>query len=57
VDEGDSDAGGDYGTPMRDDYAIVKVKAVAEMPELKRGGLFDEAGSYPGRRAGSVYLN
>lgn len=33
---------GDYGTPMWGDYAIVKVKPGAPMPELITGGLFDE---------------
>ncbi len=38
------DAGynGDYGTPLWGDYAVVKVKAGAEFPELQMGGLFDE---------------
>jgi pimeloyl-ACP methyl ester carboxylesterase len=33
---------GDYGTPMWGDYAVVKVKANADMPDLQIGGLFDE---------------
>ncbi|HEX4795789.1 MAG TPA: hypothetical protein VH370_18515 [Humisphaera sp.] len=33
---------GDYGTPLWGDYAIVKVRPGAAMPELVTGGLFDE---------------
>ena len=33
---------GDYGTPLWGDYAIVKVKAGAEVPEMVTAGLFDE---------------
>ncbi len=33
---------GDYGTPEWGDYAIVKVKPDAAVPELVTGGLFDE---------------
>ena len=33
---------GDYGTPMWGDYAIVKVNAGAEVPDLVTAGLFDE---------------
>jgi pimeloyl-ACP methyl ester carboxylesterase len=33
---------GDYGTPMWGDYAIVKVKAGADVPEMLTAGLFDE---------------
>jgi hypothetical protein len=33
---------GDYGTPLWGDYAIVKVKAGAEVPDLVTAGLFDE---------------
>lgn len=33
---------GDYGTPEWGDYAIVKVKADAALPDLVTGGLFDE---------------
>jgi len=33
---------GDYGSPMWGDYAVVKVKAGADMPDLQIGGLFDE---------------
>jgi hypothetical protein len=33
---------GDYGTPLWGDYAIVKVKAGSEVPELVTAGLFDE---------------
>jgi hypothetical protein len=33
---------GDYGTPLWGDYAVVKVKPGAEVPDLQIGGLFDE---------------
>jgi pimeloyl-ACP methyl ester carboxylesterase len=33
---------GDYGTPLWGDYAIVKVKPGAEVPDLLTAGLFDE---------------
>ncbi len=33
---------GDYGTPLWGDYAIVKVKAGSEVPDLRTAGLFDE---------------
>jgi hypothetical protein len=33
---------GDYGTPLWGDYAIVKVKDGAEVPDLLTAGLFDE---------------
>ena len=33
---------GDYGTPLWGDYAIVKVKAGAAVPDLLTAGLFDE---------------
>lgn len=33
---------GDYGTPMWGDYAIVKVKPGAAIPDLVTAGLFDE---------------
>jgi hypothetical protein len=33
---------GDYGTPEWGDYAVVKVHAGAEVPDLVIGGLFDE---------------
>ena len=33
---------GDYGTPLWGDYAIVKVKPGAAVPDLVTGGLFDE---------------
>ena len=39
---------GDYGTPLWGDYAIVKTKAGAEVPELVFAGLFDEAWRVPG---------
>jgi len=38
---------GDYGTPLWGDYAIVKVKPSAAMPELVTGGLFDESWQLP----------
>ena len=33
---------GDYGTPLWGDYAVVKVKPGAAVPDLLFGGLFDE---------------
>jgi hypothetical protein len=33
---------GDYGTPLWGDYAIVKVKPGAAVPEMLTAGLFDE---------------
>ena len=33
---------GDYGTPLWGDYAIVKVKPGAAVPDLLTAGLFDE---------------
>ena len=38
---------GDYGTPMWGDYAIVKVKADAAVPDLVTAGLFDETWQLP----------
>jgi hypothetical protein len=38
---------GDYGTPLWGDYAIVKVKPGAAVPELQVGGLFDENWQLP----------
>jgi pimeloyl-ACP methyl ester carboxylesterase len=38
---------GDYGTPMWGDYAIVKVKPDAALPDLVTGGLFDERWQLP----------
>ncbi|MSU51769.1 MAG: hypothetical protein EXS37_22210 [Opitutus sp.] len=38
---------GDYGTPMWGDYAIVKVKPDAAVPDLVTGGLFDEQWRLP----------
>ena len=38
---------GDYGTPLWGDYAIVKVKAGAEVPEMLTAGLFDENWKLP----------
>jgi hypothetical protein len=32
---------------MWGDYAVVKVKAGADMPDLQMGGLFDEAWQIP----------
>ena len=34
---------GDYGMPLWGDYAIVKVNAGAEIPDMQVAGLFDEA--------------
>ena len=38
---------GDYGTPLWGDYAIVKVKPGAPVPELVTAGLFDESWRLP----------
>jgi pimeloyl-ACP methyl ester carboxylesterase len=38
---------GDYGTPEWGDYAIVKVKPGAAVPDLVTGGLFDENWQLP----------
>ncbi len=38
----DPDYNGDYGMPQWGDYAIVKVKDGADMPDLITAGLFDE---------------
>ena len=38
---------GDYGTPLWGDYAIVKVKAGAAVPEMMTAGLFDENWQLP----------
>ena len=38
---------GDYGTPLWGDYAIVKVKADAAVPDLVTAGLFDENWQLP----------
>ncbi len=38
---------GDYGTPLWGDYAIVKVKPGAAVPDLLTGGLFDENWQLP----------
>ncbi len=38
---------GDYGTPLWGDYAIVKVKAGAAVPDLLTAGLFDENWELP----------
>ena len=38
---------GDYGTPLWGDYAIVKVKPGAAVPELITAGLFDENWQFP----------
>jgi pimeloyl-ACP methyl ester carboxylesterase len=38
---------GDYGTPLWGDYAIVKVKAGSEVPDLLTAGLFDENWKLP----------
>jgi len=42
LDIDDAGYNGDYGTPMWGDYAVVKVKAGADLPDLQMGGLFDE---------------
>jgi pimeloyl-ACP methyl ester carboxylesterase len=42
LDIDDAGYNGDYGTPMWGDYAVVKVKPGADMPDLQMGGLFDE---------------
>jgi hypothetical protein len=39
----DRDYNGDYGMPRWGDYAIVKVKPGADIPDLQMGGLFDES--------------
>jgi len=39
----DRDYNGDYGLPQWGDYAIVKVKAGAEVPDMQIAGLFDES--------------
>jgi hypothetical protein len=38
----DADYNGDYGMPQWGDYAIVKVNAAADVPDLVTAGLFDE---------------
>lgn len=38
---------GDYGTPLWGDYAIVKVKSGAPVPDLVTAGLFDENWQLP----------
>ena len=38
---------GDYGTPLWGDYAIVKVKPGAQVPDLLTAGLFDESWQLP----------
>lgn len=38
---------GDYGTPLWGDYAIVKVKPEAALPDLVTAGLFDENWALP----------
>jgi hypothetical protein len=38
---------GDYGTPLWGDYAIVKVKEGAEVPDMLIAGLFDENWKLP----------
>jgi hypothetical protein len=38
----DSEYNGDYGMPRWGDYAIVKAKAGADVPDLVTAGLFDE---------------
>jgi pimeloyl-ACP methyl ester carboxylesterase len=43
----DRDYNGDYGMPRWGDYAIVKVKAGSEVPDLQTAGLFDENWQLP----------
>ena len=43
----DSEYNGDYGMPRWGDYAIVKAKDGAEMPDLVTAGLFDETWQIP----------
>jgi len=38
----DREYNGDYGMPQWGDYAIVKVKADSDVPDLVTAGLFDE---------------
>jgi hypothetical protein len=38
----DAEYNGDYGMPQWGDYAVVKVKDGAEVPDLVTAGLFDE---------------
>ena len=38
---------GDYGTPLWGDYAVVKVKPGAPLPDLITAGLFDEHWQFP----------
>jgi len=38
----DREYNGDYGMPQWGDYAIVKVNAAADVPDLVTAGLFDE---------------
>jgi hypothetical protein len=38
----DADYNGDYGMPQWGDYAVVKVKAGSDVPDLDVAGLFDE---------------
>ena len=38
---------GDYGTPLWGDYAIVKAKTGADVPDLLVAGLFDEGWKLP----------
>jgi hypothetical protein len=43
----DRDYNGDYGMPQWGDYAIVKVKPDAAVPDLVTAGLFDESWQLP----------
>jgi len=43
----DREYNGDYGMPQWGDYAIVKVKEGAGVPELVTAGLFDEGWKLP----------
>ena len=45
---------GDYGTPLWGDYAIVKVKPGAEVPEMLTAGLFDENWNLPKQSWGTT---
>jgi len=45
----DRDYNADYGTPLWGDYAIVKVKPGAAVPDPLTSGLFDESWQLPGK--------
>ena len=42
----DREYNGDYGMPQWGDYAIVKVKDGADVPDLVTAGLFNEAWAF-----------